>query len=219
MLAANGCAIHDRRGLRHADSGDHPRRADGAGADSDLYSVSARLDERLGALARRHIPGDDLHRIAIARLHRLHRLDDILRMAVRRIDNDHIDACLHKKLDPLIAISARANSGADAQSPALIFNRLGMLLGLEEVFNCDEPSELPLIVDDGEFLDAMLMKKFARLLLSDARLRRDELARHQLAHRKIEAIFKAHIAARKDADGLIALNNREAGDIVLAHDL
>src|SRR5688572_18711539 len=60
-------AIDDRGDLRHAGAGDHTRRADRAGTDTDLHAVRAGGDELLGALGRGHVAGDDLH--AVTRLH------------------------------------------------------------------------------------------------------------------------------------------------------
>ena len=63
LLRAPRRAIHDGRELRHADAGHHARGADRARPDADLDGVRAGIDQGLGASARRHIAGHDLHRV------------------------------------------------------------------------------------------------------------------------------------------------------------
>ena len=46
----------------------------------------------------------------------------------------------------------------------------------------------------------------------------DELRRHQRADRLIEVLLEADVARGEDADGRVALDDRHAGDVVLAHD-
>ena len=54
-------AIADRRHLRHADTGNHAGGANGAGADTDLYAVRARLKQRARRSGRRHVARDELN--------------------------------------------------------------------------------------------------------------------------------------------------------------
>ena len=54
-------AVEDGADHRHADAGDHARRADRPGADADLDRVDAERDQVRGRLARRHVAGDQVH--------------------------------------------------------------------------------------------------------------------------------------------------------------
>ena len=76
---------------RHADAGDDARRADRAGADADLHRVDARIDQRLGAFGRRDVAGDEIdvrEALPDARDH----VEHALRVAVRRVDDEHVHA-------------------------------------------------------------------------------------------------------------------------------
>src|ERR1019366_6849383 len=66
-------AVHDRRHLRNAHSGNHPRGAYRARADSNAQRVGTGVDERLGALAGRDVARDhlDIARLAFGRAQRL----------------------------------------------------------------------------------------------------------------------------------------------------
>jgi hypothetical protein len=48
---------------------------------------------------------------------------------------------------------------------------------------------------------------------------RHELLRHQGADRLIEVLLEPDVASREDSDRLLALHDRDAADVVLAHDL
>ena len=81
------------------------------------------------------------------------------------------------------------------------------------------PTSLPCAVDDEELLDAVLVKEALRLVDAHARGNGDELLRHQRAHGLVEVLLEADVARREDADGPVALGDRDAADVVLAHDL
>ena len=96
-LARHLDRFEQRGELRHADAGHHARGADRARADADLDRVRAGIDQRLGAVAGRHIAGNDLHRIRL-QLDAAHRVEHELRMAVGGIDHDQIGAGIDQTL-------------------------------------------------------------------------------------------------------------------------
>ena len=98
--------VRDGADLRHADAGDDARRADRARADADLDGVRAGVDERQRGLGRHDVAGDDLLRRPRA-LMRAHRLDHAARMAVRRVDDDHVDAALAQRRRALERVRRR----------------------------------------------------------------------------------------------------------------
>ena len=65
----------------------------------------------------------------------------------------------------------------------------------------------------------MLVQQLARPTLFDPRRDRHELLRHELRDLLIEVLLEAHVAARENADGPIALDDRETRDLVTAHEL
>ena len=52
--------LGDGRNLRHADTGNDPRRADRAGTDTDLDAVGASVDEHFRGFAGDDIAGNEL---------------------------------------------------------------------------------------------------------------------------------------------------------------
>src|SRR6185436_1152472 len=90
MLRGRRRALGDRRNHRYADAGDDARGANRAGADADLHGVDANRDQRLGGVRRGDVAGDQID--LGERLAQL--LDDVhhaLRVAVRRINDEHVD--------------------------------------------------------------------------------------------------------------------------------
>ena len=106
---------HDRRELRHADAGDDARGADRARADADLDRVRAGVDQRLRAVGGRDVAGHDAHRIGQL-LGPRHRVEHALRMAVRGVDDEKVDAGVDQPLGALEAVVADAGRGGDAQA-------------------------------------------------------------------------------------------------------
>src|SRR5919197_960918 len=97
--------VLDGGDLRHADAGDDARRADRAGADADLHAVRPMIDERPRGIAGADVAADDLH-AGIALLDPLHAIEHTLRMAVRRVDHQHIGARFYQGGDALIGALA-----------------------------------------------------------------------------------------------------------------
>jgi hypothetical protein len=65
------------------------------GPDADLHGVHAALDERRGALARGHVADDELH-VGERLAHAARRVEHALRVAVRGVDHQHVDAGVHE---------------------------------------------------------------------------------------------------------------------------
>src|SRR5579862_2106798 len=100
-------------------AGDDPRCTDGAGTDSDLDRVGARIDQRLRAVGGRDIAGCDLRVIRFA-LDAPDRLEHPLRMSVRGIDHDHVAFGFDERQRALQAVFADACGRGNAQAPALV---------------------------------------------------------------------------------------------------
>ena len=123
MPSSASATVGDGRDLRNADAGDDARRADRAGADADLDAVGAGVDERLRGFGRHDVAGDQLQ-VGIRALDRAHALEHVARVAVRRVDDDDVDAGLDEQRDALVGVDARADRRADAQRAALVLARV-----------------------------------------------------------------------------------------------
>ena len=78
----------------------------------------------------------------IALLDPLHAVEHALRMAVRRVDDDHVDAGLDQRLDALLGVAAHADRRADAQPAVLVLAGVRMLGRLEDVLDRDQAAQL-----------------------------------------------------------------------------
>ena len=159
----------DGRDLRHADAGDDARRADRAGADADFDAVGTRIDESFRRFGRRDIAGDKLQ-VRIGTLDGAHALEHVARMAVRRVDDQDVDAGLDEQRDALVGVHTRANRGADAQRATLVFARQRIVVRFLNVLHGDHAAQLEavLFVDDEQLLDAVLVQEAEHLVLVGA---------------------------------------------------
>ncbi len=149
--------VVDRGDLRDADAGDDARRADRAGPDPDLDRVRARVDQRLApprpwrCCPRRPRP-------STASLIRAHHLDHAARVAVRRVDDEHVDAGVDERLRALERVGPDADRGADAQPALLVLRRLRELDLLLDVLDRDQAAQPAVAVDDRQLLDLVAVR-------------------------------------------------------------
>jgi len=108
------------------------RGADRARADADLDRVRARIDQRLRAVSRRDVAGDDLR--VIGKLpYAAHGLQHAFGMAMRGVNHDQIDLGIEQRFGARHAVLAGAGRRGDAQ-PA--FFRLWSRWGSAAPFRC-----------------------------------------------------------------------------------
>ena len=139
--------LDDGRELRHADAGDHARRADGAGPDADLDAIGAGVDQRPGAVGGGDVAADHLD-IVGKLLDLFHRLQDGGRMAVRGVDDDDVDASIEQRLGPGDAVVADAGGRGDPEASLFVLAGVGVCLGLFHVLDRDQADAAERAVDD-----------------------------------------------------------------------
>ena len=215
--------IHDRGELRHADTGDDARGADRARPDADLDGVGAGIDQRLGALGGGDIARHHLHRIR----HPFDAGDGVEHapgMAVRGVDDDEVDAGLDQSFAARITGFADRRGGGDPQPALLVLAGIGVGHRLLDVLHRDQADAAVVVIDDEEFLDAVLVQEPLGLVLADALAHRDQpLLGHQLGNFLPPVGGKAHVAVGEDADELAgaavaaAFDHRNAGNAMLLH--
>src|SRR4249920_2930708 len=96
-------AAANRRDLRHPHPGDDARRTDRPGANTHLHYISARLDQCRGSLVGGDIAGGQIE-IRITPADSFDDVENIFRVAMRRIDSYEIHAGSYQRLDPLFPI-------------------------------------------------------------------------------------------------------------------
>ncbi len=169
--------------------------------DADLDRVGAGVDQRLRALARRHIAGDHRDLVGGA-LDTSDLLEHLLGMAVRGVDHEAIDARRHQQLGALEALVADRSGGGDAQAAVGVLGGVRMRRRLLDVLDGDEADAAADIVDDHQFLDTVQMQEPPRLLAPDPLADRHHLARHEIGHRLAQIVGEAHVAIGENPDQL-----------------
>ena len=100
-------------------------------------SASARAASPRGDVAADHVD------LRIVLLDPAHALDHAGAVAVRGVDDDHVDAGLDQRLDALLGALAHANRGAHAQAAAGVARRIREAGLLGDVLDGDQALELP----------------------------------------------------------------------------
>src|SRR5690606_18616797 len=126
-----------------------------------------------------------------------------LRMAVRRIDDQEVDAGVDQALGTFDRLVADADRGGDPQPALPVLRGERVELRLLHVLYRDEADATALPVHDQQLFDAVLVQQPLRLILPNAFADRDEIVtRHQFAHRLAWIGSKAHIAIGENTDQL-----------------
>ncbi len=106
-------------------------------------------------------------------LDHLDRIENRLRMAVRGVHHDEIDAGLFELGEPFFRIRSDTDGRANAQPAMSILAGIGIFDPLFDVLDGDQSLEVELLVDDRELLDPMLMQDLAGLFEAGPFRRRD----------------------------------------------
>ena len=122
-----------------------------------LTRVDAAIDQRLGGLGRRDVAGDDVDVLERA-AQRLHDVDHALRVAVRGVDDEHVDVGRDQRLGALERVARDADGGADAQPPERVLARVRILDRLLDVLDGDQALQPEVVIDDEELLDFLLCR-------------------------------------------------------------
>src|SRR5471032_37928 len=208
--------VGDRGDLRHADAGDDAGGADRARTDADLDRVRAVFDQRLGGGRRGDVAADhvDLRELG---LDPFHAVEDALRMAVGRVDHQHVDAGGDQQLDAFLILLADADGGADQQLALRILRCQRVLGRLLDVLDRDQAAQFELVVDHQHALEAVLVHQALGLGRVGVLVDVDQIVarRHLGARLGVEFLFKAQVAVGDDADHHVAFDDRETGNTIL----
>ena len=215
----------DRGDLRDADAGHDAGGADRARPDADLDGVGPGVDEGLGAGAGGDVAADDLHVPGGGvLLDPLDHLEQEAGVAVRGVDDEHVDPGLDERRGALPRLAEVADRGTDEEAAVGVLAGVGELLGLHEVLDGDEPAQAALGVDDRQPLALVLAQQRGGLVVADADLPGDERHRgHDVARPACGPLRdrgEAQVAVGDDAEEVVALvDDGQARDAVAAADL
>src|SRR5207249_11208214 len=104
----------DGRDLRYADAGHDAGRTDRPRADADLHTVGTRVDQRLSTSAGSDVAADDVD--TVGGWIGLELADDLqlrLRVTVRGVDHQHVDAGLDQRHRALPGLTEEADRRTD----------------------------------------------------------------------------------------------------------
>ena len=131
-----------------------------------LMQSAPRVDQRLGAVGRGDVAGDQRH--AVGRpLDARNLIEHRLGMAVRRIHHDAVDAGVDQRHRSLEAFVADGGGGGDAQAPLAVLAGVGVLRRLLDVLDGEQADAAEVVVDHQQLLQPVLVQQAARLLLAD----------------------------------------------------
>ena len=151
-------------------------------------------------------------------------VEHALRVAVRGVDDEHVDVGGDERLGALHVSFAHADRGADAQAAEAVLARVRILDHLLDVLDGDQPLQPVPIVDDQKLLDLVAVQDCRAPLERRAdRHREERLARHDVGDRALEVGLEPQVAVGQDADQApflaAVLGDRHARDPVLLHQL
>src|SRR5690606_33366035 len=191
--------------------------ADGARADADLDRIGAGLDQRTRGGGRGDVAADDLY-VGIVLLDPGDALDHAGRMAVGGVDHDHVHTGGGELFDALVGAFTHADGGADAQLALGVLAGQGMLGVLDDVLDRGQAAQLELVVHDQHAFQAMAVHQRLGFFQGGALFQGDQafLRRHDFAQGHVQAVLETQVAVGDDAHQLAALDDRKAGDAVLA---
>ncbi len=205
--------LGDGRYLGYTDACDDTGRADRPRADADLDAVSPRLDQGFRRIACDDVAAEYLH-VRVLLLDARDAVEHAFRKPVRGIDDEHVDARLDQRIDPVVRIVAGADRRTDPKRPARILAGAWEVLGFLEILGGDHALQFEVVADHQHLLDAVLVQQRHNLFLVGALAHGHQalLRSHDRGHRRIELCLKAQIAAGHYANGLVLADDRHARD-------
>ena len=180
--------------MRHTDAGYNARGADRARPDADLDRIHAGIHQRLGAVRGGDIAGQHLGLIAQF-LDRADGVEHAFAVAVRGIDNDHIDTSRQQRLGTRQAIVTDTRRGGNAQTPLFILGRVGKILRALNIAHRHHADAAILLINNKKLFNAVAVQQPFGLFRVDTLAHRDEIVLgHQIAHRLARIAGETHVA-------------------------
>ena len=206
-----------RGDLRHADTRDDARGANAAGADADLDTIGAVVEQRTRGIRRSDVAANHLH-LRKVRLDPLDAVEHALRVPVCGVHHQHVGAGLDQQRDALVGALTHAHRRTDTQTTEAVLAGVRVLAALHDVLDRDQALERPVVADHQEPFQPMLVQQVGGHFQAHAfRHGHQALARrHDVAHRLIQLRLEAQVAVGDDAHHFAAVDHRETADAVLA---
>ena len=146
--------------------------------------------------------------------------DDILRVAVSRIQHDGINALGNECLHAVQYVGCDTNTSCYAQTTVGVLASIGVVLHLCDILICDKSDKLTVVIHYGQLLD-LVRKQNLRSLLQLCRVCSDDVVLgHHLLDVTVHIALEAEVAVCHDTDEhTLVVNNGNTTDLVLVHQL
>ena len=139
-------------------------------------------------------------------------------MTVSRVDAQKIGVCVDQGLHAVVVVDA--DGGADAEAASLIPGGSRVLHNAVDIPHRDQAGQLAVIVDQQQLLDLVFLKDVFGLFQAGARRTGHEVRPgHDRADLHIVIFKELQIAPGQDADQLLALDDRNPGNVLFLHQL
>src|ERR1700730_4645541 len=205
--------------LRHTGTSDYARCADRAGTHANFQSINAERDEILGTFVGGHVAGDELD-IGQAMANGFDSVHHALRMAMGGVNGEDIGFVFRHFDGALEKVASGSDGGTDAEAALLVFCGARVFELFLDVFYGDEAFEVEVLIDNKKFFNAMLLEEAFGLIKHRPDGNSDEMIfGHHGADELIVIFLKAQVAVGENAGKPGAARYRQAGDLVLVHDL
>jgi hypothetical protein len=155
---------------------------------------------------------------------RRHHVEHALRVAVRGVDDEHVDVGVDQRLGALHGVAGDPDGGAAAQPAQRVLAGVRILDRLLDVLDRDQALQPEVLIDHQQLLDLGRVQDLARLIERGAdRDREQPVLGHHLVDGAIDVGLEAQVAVGEDADQAAFLaavvGDRDAGDAIAAHQL
>jgi len=117
-----------------------------------------------------------------------------------------------------IRVRTGGDRAADAQLAVLVLGGVRVLGGLGDVLDRHQPAQFVVAIDDQHALQPVPVHQRRGLVQARAVAHGDQprARRHDVADRRVQPGLEAQVAVGDDADDFLALDHRQAGDLVRA---
>src|SRR5690606_8722806 len=197
--------------LGYAHARNDARGADGTWADTDLDGVGAGVNQCARCSGRGDVAANDLDARVVV-FDPAHAVDNALRMAVSRVDDERIDAGSGQLGDAFVGALAHAHGGRYAQLTLGVFAGAGVLGVLDDVFNGSQTTQFEGVVHDEHALEPVLVHERLGFFERGAFVHGHQpfLRGHDFAQGQIEAVFETQVAVGDDTHQLAAFDHGQA---------
>lgn len=205
--------------LRQSHSGNDPGGANGARADTDFDRGNPRIHEIDGAFFRDHISRN--HRGVAQGSEFGDDVEHPVRVAGRGIDENRINTGLNQGLSPFPEIFPNADRGPYSESSHGIFGGIEIAFPLLNILAGDQPHQMILVINQGQFLDPIVIQYAAGFVLSNLTMGRDELRSrsHDIGNLAVGMLDIPNVTGRHHAfQFAFAADDGKSIDAFLLHD-